>query len=106
TPIYEGTTGIQAADLIGRKIARDSGAAIQRVLREMVAVQEKLLVTGDAALAAIAAHLSEGIAALRSCVAFVIDRHSSDPRLAAAGAVPLLEDRKSTRLNSSHQIIS
>jgi len=91
TPIYEGTTGIQAADLIGRKIARDSGAAIQRVLREMGAVQEKLLVTGDAALAAIAAHLSEGIAALRRCVAFVIDRHSSDPGLAAAGAVPLLE---------------
>jgi len=54
-------------------------------------VQEKLLVTGDAALAAIAAHLSEGIAALRRCVAFVIDRHSSDPGLAAAGAVPLLE---------------
>ena len=28
TPIYEGTTGIQAADLIGRKIARDGGKAI------------------------------------------------------------------------------
>jgi alkylation response protein AidB-like acyl-CoA dehydrogenase len=91
TPIYEGTTGIQAADLIGRKIARDGGAAILRVLREMGTVQEKLLVTGDAALAAVAAHLSEGIAALRRCVAFVVERHSSDPRLAAAGAVPLLE---------------
>ena len=91
TPIYEGTTGIQAADLIGRKFARDGGMAIQRVLREMRTVQEKLLVTGDAALAAIAAHLSEGIGALRRCVAFVVERHSSDPRLAAAGAVPLLE---------------
>jgi acyl-CoA dehydrogenase len=74
TPIYEGTTGIQAADLIGRKIARDGGAAVQRVLREMAAVQEQLLVTGEAELAAIAAHLSSGISALRRCVAFVVER--------------------------------
>jgi acyl-CoA dehydrogenase len=91
TPIYEGTTGIQAADLIGRKIARDSGAAIQRVLREMGAVHEKLLVSGDPELAAIAAHLSAGIIALRRCAAFVVEQYSSEPRTAAAGAVPLLE---------------
>src|SRR5207248_2539587 len=39
TPIYEGTTGIQAADLIGRKIARDGGDAIGQVIGQMREVQ-------------------------------------------------------------------
>jgi acyl-CoA dehydrogenase len=91
TPIYEGTTGIQATDLVGRKIARDSGAAAQRVLREMGSVQEKLLVAKDPGLSAIAAHLSAGIVALRRCVGFVVENYGSDVRAVAAGAVPLLE---------------
>jgi acyl-CoA dehydrogenase len=91
TPIYEGTTGIQAADLIGRKIARDGGVAAQRVLRDMGAVQEKLLATRDPELAAIAARLSEGIVALRRCVGFIVEQYRGDVKVAAAGAVPLLE---------------
>jgi hypothetical protein len=91
TTIYEGTTGIQAADLMGRKIARDGGAAAQRVLRDMEAVHEKLLGADEPELAAIAAHLAAGIAALRRCVGSVVDLHRSDVRCAAAGAVPLLE---------------
>ena len=35
TPIYEGTTAIQANDLIGRKLARDGGQAAQTVIAEM-----------------------------------------------------------------------
>ncbi len=91
TPIYEGTTGIQAADLMGRKIARDGGAAAQRVLRDMGAVQERLLATKDPDLAAIASHLSAGIVSLRRCVTFVVERYASDATAAATGAVPMLE---------------
>jgi 3-(methylthio)propanoyl-CoA dehydrogenase len=91
TPIYEGTTGIQASDLVGRKIARDRGAAAQRLLREMALVQERLLVTREPELAAIASHLSSGILALRRCVAFVVEHYGSNVRGVAAGAVPLLE---------------
>ena len=40
TPIYEGTTGIQANDLIGRKLARDGGAAAQTVMAQMRAVAD------------------------------------------------------------------
>jgi len=91
TPIYEGTTGIQASDLVGRKIARDGGAAVQRVLRDMGVVQEKLLVTKDPELAAIAAHLSAGIVALRRCTGFVVESYGTDVKATAVGAVPLLE---------------
>jgi alkylation response protein AidB-like acyl-CoA dehydrogenase len=91
TPIYEGTTGIQAADLIGRKIARDGGRAIGEVIAEMADVQAQLVRTDDEALAAIAAPLGRGIAALREAVAFVLAQYG--PRVVAplAGAVPLLE---------------
>src|SRR5580693_792152 len=42
TPIYEGTTGIQANDLIGRKLARDGGLAAQLVIAQMRAVAQEL----------------------------------------------------------------
>ena len=91
TPIYEGTTGIQAIDLMARKIARDGGAAAQRVLRDMGAIQEQLLLAADPELAAVAARLSAGIVALRRCVAYVVEHYRSDAKSVAAGAVPLLE---------------
>lgn len=91
TPIYEGTTGIQAIDLMGRKIARDGGVAAQRVLRDMDAVQRQLEATGDRELLAVAARLADGIGALRRSVEFVIERYGSDPKTAVASSVPLLE---------------
>jgi alkylation response protein AidB-like acyl-CoA dehydrogenase len=91
TPIYEGTTGIQAVDLIGRKIARDGGQAAKKVLREMGAVQEQLMGTGAPDHAALATRLSAGITALRQCVEFVVDQNDRNPKAAAAGAVPMLE---------------
>ncbi|WP_252374187.1 acyl-CoA dehydrogenase [Hydrogenophaga sp. 2FB] len=91
TPIYEGTTGIQAADLAGRKIARDGGEAATKLTREMEFVQQKLESLRVHELASIAAQLGAGIAALRRCVGFVVERHSSDAKAIAAGAVPLLE---------------
>jgi len=91
TPIYEGTTGIQAADLIGRKIARDGGSAIGQVIGQMREVQTQLAQHDDTLLAGIACALDEGINALERAVRFIVSTYSSDVRSASVGAVPLLE---------------
>ncbi|EJL87121.1 acyl-CoA dehydrogenase [Polaromonas sp. CF318] len=91
TTIYEGTTGIQAADLIGRKITRDGGHAAKKVLQEMSAVQKQLKSMGAADHAALATRLLAGISSLRLCVEFILDQNDSNPKAAAACAVPMLE---------------
>jgi len=91
TAIYEGTNGIQAADLIGRKIARDKGAAIGEVAAEMRELVGQLEGTKDETLSAIAARLRDGVAALEQAVQFVVTIFGSDVRKAAVGAVPFLE---------------
>jgi hypothetical protein len=90
TTIYEGTTGIQAADLMGRKVARDGGVAIRRVLAEMKQVQAELEAAGSPDLSAIAARLRDGIAALDAAVGFVLSTYAKDVRRASVGAVPFL----------------
>ncbi|MGB8931796.1 MAG: acyl-CoA dehydrogenase [Anaeromyxobacteraceae bacterium] len=91
TPIYEGTTGIQAADLIGRKVARDGGAAIRKVLEQMRAVEAQLGKAGAETLAAVAARLREGIDALEQAVQYVVSTYGVDVRRPSVGAVPFLE---------------
>ena len=86
--IYEGTTGIQANDLVGRKIARDGGAAARVAIAEMRATVAGL----DAAdLAPIRAALAEAVTLLERAVAWVVDTSAADPRVVAAGAVPFLK---------------
>jgi acyl-CoA dehydrogenase len=91
TPIYEGTTGIQAADLIGRKVARDGGRAIGRVMERIREVEGELARDGSEALVAIGARLREGVAALEQGVQFVVSTYGADVRRASVGAVPFLE---------------
>jgi hypothetical protein len=91
TPIYEGTTGIQAADLIGRKIARDGGQAIRALLVQMRGDANELAREDDAGLATIAGALQAGITALEQAVEFIVATYASDVRKASVGAVPLLE---------------
>ena len=90
TPIYEGTTGIQGADLIGRKVARDGGATIARVVAEMRAVQAAAAAAGTPDLTAISSSLGEGIDALEEAARFVVATYGPDVRRAAVGAVPFL----------------
>ncbi len=91
TPIYEGTTGIQAIDLIGRKIAKDGGKTALKVLREIEEVQQHLLMTKDPELATFANHLLIGNAALRRSVDYVVEHYGHDVKKVSVGAVPLLE---------------
>ena len=88
TPIYEGTTGIQANDLVSRKIVRDGGRAACAAIAEMRAVAERL--EGEAT-AALRAGLEDALGALSGCVDWVVATHGADPRATAAGAVPLLK---------------
>ncbi len=87
TPIYEGTTGIQANDLVGRKIARDGGKVARAMIAEMRDVAGRL---ADADLAPLREPFVAAVAALERCVEWVVATHGSDPQATAAGAVPLL----------------
>jgi alkylation response protein AidB-like acyl-CoA dehydrogenase len=91
TPIYEGTTGIQAADLMGRKIARDGGTAARALLAQIRDVAQFLERDGDQQLHAIAAALSDASASLADAVEFAVSTYEADVRRASVGAVPLLE---------------
>jgi hypothetical protein len=86
TTIYEGTTGIQANDLVGRKIARDKGVTAKAFVAEMREILPRL----KGPLAPLAEGLAEGFDQLDQAIAFVLAKHESEPAVTAAGAVPLL----------------
>jgi len=83
-PIYEGTNGIQANDLVGRKLGRDRGEAARELIAEMRANLGEL----DAPeLAALRQRLTDATAALDTATAYLV---TAEPALAAAGSVPYL----------------
>ena len=89
TPIYEGTTGIQAGDLVGRKTLRDGGQAMGELIADMRATLASMQsLTGTAgqvrdALAVAVGHLETVVDWLRGVAA--------DPRLPASAAVSYLQ---------------
>jgi alkylation response protein AidB-like acyl-CoA dehydrogenase len=89
TPIYEGTTAIQANDLIGRKIARDGGRVAQGVMDDIRAVAAAL--AADPQLAGIGSALAAASGALEQSIRYVIDNYAEDIRSVSAGAVPFLK---------------
>jgi len=90
TTIYEGTTAIQANDLLGRKIVRDGGETVNAVLSEMRAVATELRGQSDASFAAIATSLEAGISAVESAVAYIVATYPGDIKSASVGSVPFL----------------
>jgi 3-(methylsulfanyl)propanoyl-CoA dehydrogenase len=91
TTIYEGTTGIQANDLVTRKIARDEGAALKVAIAEVRDIERCLAAAEDAHLVAIGRRLRAGANALADAATFVVGRYREEPRVVLAGAVPMLE---------------
>ena len=89
TPIYEGTTGIQANDLIGRKLARDSGNAAQTLVTEMRALAAEL--AAAPALAEQGAAFSAAIDALEQAIRYVVENYGKDIEGVSVGAVPMLK---------------
>lgn len=85
TAIYEGTTGIQANDLVWRKLVHDKGAAVSELIENMREMDDKLA--------------NEGLESIRTALMAAIDcfekssnwlLEQQDPRKAAAGSVPYL----------------
>jgi alkylation response protein AidB-like acyl-CoA dehydrogenase len=89
TPIYEGTTGIQANDLIGRKLARDGGRAAQAVIDEMKSLLAEL--AAAPALSALAAAFADAVDALERAVRHVVENYGTDIQAVSVGAVPMLK---------------
>ncbi|TFW06903.1 acyl-CoA dehydrogenase [Oxalobacteraceae bacterium OM1] len=90
-PIYEGTTAIQANDLVGRKTARDGGATAKGILAQVRRTEEELSASDSQDLAAIRAQLVLGSKALEEVVDFVVGNMKSDIKGVFAGSVPYLK---------------
>jgi 3-(methylthio)propanoyl-CoA dehydrogenase len=91
TAIYEGTTGIQANDLIGRKIARDGGAVAKALVAAMRDTDSDLARFAEEDFVAIRESLGDGISALSDCVEWIVDNFQRDIKAVHAGAVPFLK---------------
>jgi hypothetical protein len=89
--IYEGTTGIQANDLIGRKMAREGGTTIKALLTTMRALDGELAAQSGEHFVSLRRRFSAGIDAVEQAANWLIATYSSDVRAASAGAVPFLK---------------
>ncbi|MCE8016022.1 acyl-CoA dehydrogenase [Halomonas sp. MCCC 1A17488] len=90
-PIYEGTNGIQALDLAGRKLSRDGGAALSGLIDEVEVTAGELCDSGE--LAALGESLEAGAADLRVAMALVLEASrdpDSGPDAVQAYATPFL----------------
>jgi alkylation response protein AidB-like acyl-CoA dehydrogenase len=93
--IYEGTTAIQANDLVGRKTARDGGATAKGIVAQVRKTEEELAAVGSgdhaADFAAIRKQLAAGSRALEDVVNYVASNMKSDIKGVFAGSVPYLK---------------
>jgi hypothetical protein len=88
--IYEGTTAIQANDLVGRKTARDGGAVARAIAGQIEATEGALRARDSAAGRAVAARLATARHAFLDAVDFVVGQTKASPNAVFAGSVPYL----------------
>ncbi len=91
TTIYEGTTGIQANDLVGRKMGREEGRTALALIAEMEKLLPTLSASTDANLKSIAESLGAAVGKLRETVQWVSKTFPSNPAAVAAGSVYVLK---------------
>ncbi|MFV0478032.1 MAG: acyl-CoA dehydrogenase [Parahaliea sp.] len=84
--IYEGTNGIQAADLVGRKLGRDGGAAMEVVLAEVAQTVQELRQAESRSLDVIGAALGRGLDQMRASTKVVLDAWAEDKNVALAAS--------------------
>jgi len=90
TTIYEGTTGIQSNDLLGRKLARDRGAAMAALIDDMASGLPQLD-AGNPATDATRTAALEAVGLLRGATQALLAHLASRPELALAVSVPYLK---------------
>ena len=88
--IYEGTTAIQANDLVGRKTGRDGGQTAKAVAAQIESTEKALAGSGSEAAKSMAKHLASARKAFIEVVDYVVARSKSDPDAAYGGSVPYL----------------
>jgi acyl-CoA dehydrogenase len=88
TAIYEGTTGIQANDLVGRKVGMEKGATALAVIQAMRGVEAQLAAKGEAS---IQAAFKEALDGLDAATRWIVDTFPGNPRAVAAVSVPYLK---------------
>ncbi|GAB3665022.1 acyl-CoA dehydrogenase [Ramlibacter alkalitolerans] len=88
--IYEGTTAIQANDLVGRKTARDGGQTAQAIAAQIEQTEGELGRSGSAEAKAVAKRLSAARKAFLDVVGFVVQQGKGSPNAVFAGSVPYL----------------
>jgi acyl-CoA dehydrogenase len=85
--IYEGTTGIQAGDLVGRKLPTDNGGAMAALIGEMRAVEGQLGGADNVDFPAIRESLAAGIQALEQATQWMLQTIGQDPDAAFGASV-------------------
>ena len=89
-PIYEGTNGIQANDLVARKIGRDGGAAARELIAEMRALDKELASASSNDLAVARRQLALGLDGFANATDWMAKAVTSEIPSALAGSVPYL----------------
>jgi len=90
-PIYEGTTAIQANDLIGRKTVRDGGKVAKSLLEGVAETIESLGAQQGPAFESMKKYLGQGQRSLSAAIDFVVANTKEDPNAVFAGSVPYLK---------------
>ncbi|MGE0073436.1 MAG: acyl-CoA dehydrogenase [Thiomonas sp.] len=88
--IYEGTTAIQANDLVGRKTVRDGGQLALQFAARVAQTEAALQASGNHQAQAMAAQLAAARGAYEQVVRFIAEHGKSNPNAAYAGSVPYL----------------
>ena len=88
--IYEGTTAIQANDLIGRKTLRDGGQTARGIAAQIANTEAELSASGSADALAVGRRLGAARLAFLDVVSFVADQARANPNAVYAGSVPYL----------------
>ncbi len=89
TPIYEGTNGIQANDLLGRKLLRDKGAAMHEFITELRSTVTAI--SGNSDTADLATALDRGVGHLEQATDWLLKNAAADLDTTFAGAAAYLE---------------
>lgn len=89
TQIYEGTNGIQAMDLVGRKLPKDNGRAIRALFELLGRDIAEAKSGGDPA--GVAAALEPAVNDLQAATIWLAQNGLADPNNAGAGAYPYME---------------
>ena len=91
TTIYEGTTGIQAADLVGRKTGFEKGATAFGIIEEMRKLDAQLAASKNADVSAARENLKRAVDGLAAATQWIVDTFPKDPNAVAAVSVPFLK---------------